>query len=230
LKTENMSKKKISTNPPIDSPEFKAGWAKASAELLAFRAGVNVLNKLRQPFREQQKKIFKVLEMKSAADKAIGKIFNEFEKQISGGNITAKLEYMKVFFSHMPTENNSAMEKFRKLEEYLQQRKSYLSAEENKIISLCLDLGADFARAANTKAIEQEMERWLAHKEYREEKDKSIRVKHEQYLTHVKEGISKRESARKVFKKWEKRRPEDKETDSLLRKLRRYAERNNLKY
>ncbi len=73
--------KKISTNPDLNNPAFKAGLAKARCHLMAFQSAINMVNEIQKPFREIQSSILETLPATfSILDKAAEEIFRKFRK------------------------------------------------------------------------------------------------------------------------------------------------------
>jgi len=221
--------KKISTNPDLNNPAFKVGLAKARCRLMAFQSAINMVNEIQKPFREIQSSILETLPATfSVLDKAAEEIFRKFRKLGAEEKIEAWLDLL----SETPEERKSDIQSdLTKLKKRLNSdQKTFTLSEVNEIACHCLSLGVMFCNEMNYEVLSREFNRELNYRERLRLKENAKAKRYEQYISYRKEKLNKRAAAGKVFIFWRKKEPSLKETDSMLREIRRYAEQHNLEF
>lgn len=221
--------KKISTNPDLNNPAFKAGLAKARCHLMAFQSAINMVNEIQKPFREIQSSILETLPATfSVLDKAAEEIFRKFRKL----GAKEKVEVWLDLLSETPEERKSEIESgIMRLQKILNSdQETFNLSDVNDVACLCLNLGMAFCKEMNYDILTREFNREANYRERLRLKENAKVKRYEQYIQFRKEKLNKRAAAKKVFIFWRKKEPSLKEIDSMLREIRRYAEQHNLEF
>jgi len=218
--------KKISTNPDLNNPSFKAGLEKARRRLKEFQTAVDILNEFEKPLRKiQSDTLKKVTALLSVWDKVSFKFTEKCRKLKTESKIEMWLELISESSTKRKSDIQAELMRLKKL--LNSDHENVTLAEVNEIACHCLDLGVMFCSEMNHEVLSRELNREL---NYRERLRLKENAKVKRYSQYRKEKLKKRAAAKKVFIFWRKQEPSLKETDSMLREIRRYAEQHNLEF